>query len=233
MEQSMTDPDPPGSVHSRDTRIVSSEQTGGRSGTVDYSPYYGREAYLDSQESGGHITETKISQDEMAVLELRKAFTMPSSTWKSALIESFMTYCYPWMPIVPATWLEREKNTSITLMKAVLLAGSRTTDVPQVSHDYYAATKALILSGYEKDPIMVVAATALLGWWNPSPPDVASLDNSGFWIRTSINMAYQIGLHKESRGEEGAAYNRCLWWTLAVRVGLALHTSMLTSEGTG
>lgn len=125
---------------------------------------------------------------------------------------------------------------SILLLQAMLLAGSRVSTAifpsPAANggasnkditpgfgpEDFYRRAKTLFWTGAERDPLLITVAACLLNWWNPEGPEHFSTDTSGFWLRISVGLAYQIGLHKDpGDAAEDAGIRRRIFWSLVVR----------------
>jgi hypothetical protein len=189
--------------------------------------YLGRSEYLAS---GIPFSGTKaeygrsnvtLSEVDLKILQLQKAFDIPSRSLSASLIDNFITFCYPWMPIVERPWLEEKggQKPSIFLLQAVFLAGSRVSSGPLLyasSKEFYRKAKALFYCGHEKNTLITIIAVCLLHWWDPASPQQNSVDGSYFWISVGVRCAYQIGLHKELKGGRYAALRRRIWWTLVV-----------------
>ena len=163
------------------------------------------------------------TEDDHQLLRLQGAFELPPRAVRDGLINTFMERCSPWMPIVERSWLEESgpQKPSILLLQAVFVAASRVTSAPAVAayastHQFYRRAKALFWSGYEKNPITVVAAVCILHWYNPEGPEHVSTNTSGFWRYVGVGLAHQIGLQKEPADGRDAALRRRLWWTLFV-----------------
>jgi len=190
--------------------------------------YIGRDAYLDGSipvsENTTNIsprTQDGLSETDMQVLHLYKAFEMPPMSVRNSLIDKFMEHCLPWMPIVDRRWLEDQPDHSPSplLLQSVFLAGSRVSATPLIgatSEDYYQRAKVLFFAGHEKNPLISVVSALLLHWWNPTGPEQISASSSGFWVRIAAGLAYQIGLHKEPVSARDRALRRRIWWTLVV-----------------
>jgi hypothetical protein len=195
---------------------------------VDYEDYYGAPVLQQqqNQDQGTKSSGPGINQVNMAVLRLYNAFDLPSAAFRHSLLDNFMTYVHPLMPIVDMKSLEPRIGYSppIALLKAVLLAGARTTDaqLPFSFEQYYIAIKALLMSGYEKDPVTAMVVACLLGWYNQSSLYSVNIDSSSAWLRFASNIAFQVGLHKEPKTKVNTGYRRRLWWTLVVCVFLYL-----------
>ncbi|KAL3486780.1 hypothetical protein BJX62DRAFT_228498 [Aspergillus germanicus] len=169
-------------------------------------------------------TAEVLTDDDAQLLRLQRAFDMPPRAVRDSLIDVFMKRCAPWMPIVERTWLQEtaDNRPSILLLQSVFLAASRVTSAPAVtayasSHEFYRRAKALFWSGWEKNPLTVIAAVCILHWYNPECPEHVSTNTSGFWRYVGVGLAHQIGLQKEPRGQDGRALRRRLWWSLYAR----------------
>ena len=164
-----------------------------------------------------------MSTAEVKTLELWGSFELPPrSVWQS-LIETFMQYCYPWMPTLSQKELTQSPgdSTSLLLMQSVFLAASRVSSSPVVvdfasSEQFYHRAKTLFYIGHEKDPLIVIKAITMLHWYNPDGPAYVSFDTSEFWLRVGFGLAYQIGLHKEPPPSQQRAIRRRIWWSLVV-----------------
>lgn len=206
--------------------------------------YIGRDAYLDgsipvSEDTTNVSTQAHsgLSEIDMQVLHMYKAFEMPPRSVRNSLIDKFMEYCLPWMPIVDRRWLEDQPNHSPSplLLQSVFLAGSRVSAQPLIgatSEDYYQRAKALFFSGHERNPLISVVSALLLHWWNPTGPEQISASSSGFWVRIAAGLAYQIGLHKEPISARDKSLHRRIWWTLVVGNFSASNCTGLTDTGT-
>ncbi|KAJ5793925.1 Transcription factor [Penicillium paradoxum] len=164
------------------------------------------------------------TEDDLQLLRLQGAFDLPPRAIREGLINTFIERCSPWMPIIERSWLEENgsQKPSILLLQSIFVAASRVTSAPAVTayaslHQFYRRAKALFWSGYEKNPVTVVAAVCILHWYNPEGPEHVSTNTSGFWRYVGVGLAHQIGLHKEPTNKRDAALRRRLWWTLFAR----------------
>lgn len=169
-------------------------------------------------------TQHKLTDTDLAILRVQRVCDLPPRAIRDSLVEAFWIHCYPWTPVVEREWLEQGNTNkrSLLLEHAIMLAGSRVSpalqDYPPI--EFYKKAKVLFWMGTEEDPIVTIAATLLLHWWNPEGPEKVSIDTSGFWSRICIGLAYQIGLHRVPTGKPDAGLRRRLWWSLVVRDNL-------------
>jgi hypothetical protein len=191
-------------------------------------PYTGRSEYLDpsipfSEEKPADTTEANpdLSEIDLQVLRLYKAFDLPQRSIRMTLIDRFMEHCLPWMPIVDRRWIEvqPDHSPSLLLLQSLFLAGSRVssrTGIGATSEEFYQRAKALFNTGHERNPIIVIISVLLLHWYSPTGPEQISASQSNFWVRIAAALAYQIGLHKEPSAGPDRGLRRRVWWTLVV-----------------
>ncbi|KAJ6445118.1 Acyl-CoA dehydrogenase [Purpureocillium lavendulum] len=202
--------------------------------------YDGRNEYLGDEvsvEDPTIVAQSSFNQEhglpdlDVRFLTLRKAFDLPPRTIRESLIDAFMEHCHPWTPIVDRRWLEEsdQRRPSMLLLQAVFLAGSRVLSSPFVyasSSEFYERARALFFHRHEKNTTLAIVAVCLLQWWNPTGPERFSVNTSGFWVRIGVELAYQVGLHKEPAEGPFRSFRRRLWWTLVIR-------DSIISVGTG
>ncbi len=172
-------------------------------------------AGLGSQAGALHSLEAKIRRN-VSTLEI------PKGTLRQSLLRNFLQRCRPWMPLVSEKDLVRldAKNQDTLLVIAMLVAGSIVSsalDAAAHGRRCYQRAKVLFYTNSEQNHLHALMATIFLQWLNPSGPEHVSIDNSSFWLRISVSLAHQLGLHREpdSRMAE-AKLRRRIWWTLVV-----------------
>lgn len=193
--------------------------------------FIGRAHYLDHDTP---FDETKVrdaaiaekrqpSQRETTVLQLFRAFELPTRAVLRSLLDSFLTYCQPWTPVLTRGELDQndQQPPSLILCQSMFLAASRVSTAPSV-HSYatpdqfYHRAKALFFMNHELDALTVIKATIMLQWYTPVGPEQVSYDAGEFWLRVGTGIAFQIGLHREPAPGPTAAARRRIWWTLMV-----------------
>lgn len=148
---------------------------------------------------------------------------LPQGPLRQTLLRNFLQRCRPWMPLVNESDLEKfdAKNSDSLLVTAMLVAGSIVSSAPQVAQigqRCYQRAKVLFYTGAEQNHLYTVMATIFLQWLNPSGPEHVSIDNSSFWLRISVGLAHQLGLHREPNPRMAdAKLRRKMWWALIVR----------------
>lgn len=158
----------------------------------------------------------------MKVLRLYDAFKLPPVPLQQSLIEAFAKRCYTWTPVMDSAFFNaRPSEVSLLLLQSVILAGSLIR--PQVcemgfSERQYERVKALIHSGYEQDPLTVLAAMCVVQNYAVVAPRRISVDMPRAWNIMAIGLAHQLGLHRPSPPDHPqAGLRNRIWWTLVWR----------------
>ncbi|KAF2417643.1 hypothetical protein EJ08DRAFT_703357 [Tothia fuscella] len=204
------------------TRRYSTSYTPTNVSYLERSKYIGDNVAIDDAEEAPPHSTRDLNENDMQILHMQNAFVLPARSVRDSLLDSFWSRCWPWTPIVERGWIEgRPQNeASILLLQGMMLAGSRVSSSPITGgepEEYYNKGKTLFWMGAEKDPLIMTVAALLLNWWNPEGPEHFSIDTSAFWLRISVGLAYQVGLHRDPEGKPDAALRRKLWWSLVTR----------------
>lgn len=162
-----------------------------------------------------HSLQTRIRR-HLSMIEL------PQKPVRETLLRNFLQRCRPFMPLVNESDLDKfdAQNSDSLLVTSMLVAGSIVSSAPQateIGQRCYQRAKVLFYTGAEQNHIHTVMASIFLQWLNPSGPEHVSIDNSSFWLRISVGLAHQLGLHREpDHRVADAKLRRKIWWTLVV-----------------
>jgi len=170
------------------------------------------------------VKRREISSTEIKVLELYSAFDLPELPLQQSLIEAFQEKCWTWMPVVdlPADAQGFISNgLSLLPLQAVMLVGAlmRPGVCTKATCDtYYYRVRSLVHSGYERNPLNLLAALCLVQYYTPTAPKDVSVDTPRFWWSAALGIAQQVGLHRQpSQRDRDHSLRRRLWWTLYAR----------------
>jgi hypothetical protein len=129
---------------------------------------------------GSRARLTELDTIEIDILKQRGAFLLPPRVLCDELIDSYFRWVHPIMPIINRTKFMRHYNDadcppSLLLLQAVLLAGSRVCNSPQLVDSngsttpaaltFYKRAKALYDANYEDDRVTIVQSLLLMGWY--------------------------------------------------------------------
>jgi hypothetical protein len=172
-------------------------------------------------------SEDKISPTETKVLKLHGAFDLPDLALRQSLIEAYIERCYTWMPVIDLeafATTSQQGDSSLLLLQAVILVGALMR--PDVCNKgfcnrQYLRVKALIHSGYERNPLNVLAALCLVQWYTPTAPKDISTDVPRFWNTYAVGLAQQMGMHRPPTKQVASpGLRNRIWWTMVARDNL-------------
>ncbi|KAK8159679.1 fungal-specific transcription factor domain-containing protein [Phyllosticta citrichinensis] len=200
-----------------------------RYGTTDVVHYP-----LPESVRGTKARVNELDDMEINILHTRGAFLLPPRALCDELVEAFFKWVAPVVPVINRSRFMRQYRDprnppSLLLLQAILLAGSRVCNNPQLMDSsgsttpaamtFYKRAKALFDANYEDDRVTIVQALILMGWYWEGPEDVTK--NVFYWSRVAIVVAQGSGMH---RSVEGSQLNRAdkrlwkrIWWTLFSR----------------
>lgn len=203
---------------------------------------------------GSRARLTELDNVEIDILHQRGAFLLPPRALCDELIESYFKWVHPIVPVINRNRFMRQyqdpKNPpSLLLLQAILLAGSRVCNNPQLvdatgsttpaALTFYKRAKALYDASYEDDRVTIVQSLLLMGWYWEGPEDVTK--NVFYWSRVATIVAQGSGMHRSVEGSQLSRADKRLWkriwWTLftrdrsvAVALGRPVHISLDDSD---
>ena len=203
---------------------------------------------------GSRARLTELDNVEIDILHQRGAFLLPPRSLCDELIESYFKWVHPVCPVINRSRFMRQyqdpKNPpSLLLLQAILLAGSRVCNNPQLMDSngsttpaaltFYKRAKALYDANYEDDRVTIVQSLLLLGWYWEGPEDVTK--NVFYWSRVATIVAQGSGMHRTVEGSQLPKSDKRLWkriwWTLftrdrsvAVALGRPVHINLDDSD---
>lgn len=177
---------------------------------------------------GARARMNELDELEIKILHERGAFLLPPRQLCDELVEAYFTWIAPVVPVINRSKFMRRyrdsKNPpSLLLLQAILLAGSRVCNNPQLmdangsttpaAMTFYKRAKALYDANYEDDRVTIVQALILMGWYWEGPEgkmkeraesapsarsDIAAdvTKNVFYWTRVAIVVAQGSGMHR-------------------------------------
>nr|POE54434.1 cutinase transcription factor 1 alpha [Quercus suber] len=200
-----------------------------RHGTTDVVHYP-----LPENIRGARQRVSELDNVEIDILHQRGAFLLPPRALCDELVEAYFQWIAPVVPVINRSKFMRRyrdsKNPpSLLLLQAILLAGSRVCNNPQLmdangsttpaAMTFYKRAKALYDANYEDDRVTIVQALILMGWYWEGPEDVTK--NVFYWSRVAVIVAQGSGMHRSVEGSQLSKADKRLWkriwWTLFTR----------------
>lgn len=126
----------------------------------------------------------ELDEVEVKILSERGAFLLPPREVCDELVHDYFAWIAPIVPVINKnTFMRRYRDPqnppSLLLLQAVLLAGTRVCNHPQLidadgststaATTFYKRAKALFEANYEDDRVTIVQALVLMGWHWDSP----------------------------------------------------------------
>ncbi|PGG96860.1 hypothetical protein AJ79_09422 [Helicocarpus griseus UAMH5409] len=188
---------------------------------------------LDHSSDCSKENNYQVSEREMKVLRLYNAFDLPPVPIRQSLVEAFFERCWTWMPVVDIECFtgSSSKPHSFLLLQALFLAGLQVRKGASSyasSDECFSRVKALLATGFERDPLTILAALCMLQWWNSVSPTDVSMKSSRAWVAHAICLAQQAGLHRNPSPEiPNAGLRRRIWWTLYPIVRFSVRPSTI------
>jgi hypothetical protein len=223
-----------GTARTADTRSTPTGPVSGLEPQRTEPSFLGRSSYMigdglvidedDATRYESHGTTTSlIAEEYQSHVSPSASFmnSLPQSV-ELSLVQNFLERGRPWMPIVDQSDLDPvlSQRPPTLLVTAVLVAGSKLSTSPNALEwgaKSYLRAKSLFFFETSQNALQRIIASILLQWWNPAGPEHVSLDSSTLWLRITVGLAHQIGLHREpGRGFSDAGLRRRLWWTIVV-----------------
>jgi hypothetical protein len=150
-----------------------------RHGTTDVVHYP-----LPENVRGARARINELDNVEIDILHQRGAFLLPPRALCDELVDAYFQWIAPVVPVINRSRFMRRyrdpKNPpSLLLLQAILLAGSRVCNNPQLmdangsttpaAMTFYKRAKALYDANYEDDRVTIVQALILMGWYWEGP----------------------------------------------------------------
>ncbi|KAL2399760.1 Cutinase transcription factor 1 beta [Exophiala dermatitidis] len=178
-----------------------------------------------------------LTMDDIHYLRIKGALDIPSIELRKALIQSYVQYFHPLMPLLDLPTLmncanECPTNTtpkmSILLLQAVMFAGVTFVDSEQIKRAgficrrtarrvFYDRARLLYDLDAEHDRLTIIQAVTLLTFWSETPGD-----NKGgwHWMGVAVSLALTLDLHRQPQHttpDRGSRLRKRIWWCCYMR----------------
>ncbi|OQV05522.1 Fungal specific transcription factor domain-containing protein [Cladophialophora immunda] len=184
----------------------------------------------DKPENLGY--ETRLDPEEIEILNIRGAFTLPDKEVSDRLIQTFFECVYPAFPIFDReefAQLYESGQQSLLILNAIYAISSTLCEddiITKAGFDsrnaarkvFLKRAKALHDADHETNKICLVQAVFLLSFlWNGSTDE----KDMAYWLSIAIGNAQGKGMHRSTTNSTLRPRDRRLWkriwWSLYVR----------------
>lgn len=169
----------------------------------------------------------KIAAEDVGYLFAKGALTLPAVPLQNALLQAYVEYVHPYMPLMDLHSFLNVVNSrdglhgqcSLFLYHAVMFAATAFVDMKHLREAGYSTRKAarkaffqktrlLYDFDYELDRLVLVQALLLMTYWYETPDDQK---DTWHWMGVAISLAHTIGLHRNPGTTSMAPPRQKLW----------------------
>ncbi|RKK89897.1 Cutinase transcription factor 1 beta [Fusarium oxysporum] len=157
---------------------------------------------------------TKVAAEDVRYLRSKGALSVPSVPLQSALLQAYVEYVNPYMPLELFPFLNainagdgRAEKVSLLMYQAVMFAATAFVDIE-------------LLYNFDCEPnqLVVVQALLLMTYWYETSEDKKG---AWHWIGVAISLAYTLCLHRDpsttSMSSARQKLYKRIWWSCFMR----------------
>ncbi|QSZ30680.1 hypothetical protein DSL72_000238, partial [Monilinia vaccinii-corymbosi] len=176
---------------------------------------------------------SKMTSSDIDYLWAKSALRIPSFSLRNALLQAFIEYVYPYMPLLELHKVLQIINDnggsgsmSLLLFQSIMFSGTAFVDIEILGDAGYPSRKAARKSffqsarvlydlDYETDMLTVVQSLLLMTYWYETPEDYK---DTWHWMGRAIDHAYTLALHRDPKGMDvDHKLRKRLWWSCFMR----------------
>ncbi|OAQ64396.1 C6 transcription factor (Ctf1B) [Pochonia chlamydosporia 170] len=170
---------------------------------------------------------SKIAPDDVQYLALKGALTLPNITLQNALLQCYIEYVYPYMPLIDLhnflSIVDRRDGvngqTSLLLYQSIMFSATAFVDMKHLREAgfqsrkaarkaFFQKTRLLYDFDYEQDRLILVQALMQMTYWYETPDDQK---DTWHWMGVAISLAHTIGLHRNPGSTSMSTSKQRLW----------------------
>ncbi|KAI1424411.1 fungal-specific transcription factor domain-containing protein [Xylaria sp. FL1777] len=170
---------------------------------------------------------SKFAPEDVDYLRAKGALSMPSLAFQKALLEAYVEYVHPYMPLLDLhsflgivdAYDGSRGQTSLFLYQAVMFCATAFVSNKDLKEAGYASrkvarraffSKARLLYDfdYENDRLLLVQGLLLMTYWYETPDDQK---DTWHWMGVAISLGHTIGLHRNPANTNMSPQRRKLW----------------------
>ncbi|KAG8412870.1 Cutinase transcription factor 1 beta, variant 2 [Metarhizium acridum] len=169
----------------------------------------------------------KIAPEDVQYLALKGALTLPNVSLQNALLQSYIEYVYPYMPLIDLhhflSIVDRRDGvngqTSLLLYQSIMFSATAFVDMKHLREAGFSSRKAarkaffqktrlLYDFDYEQDRLVLVQSLMQMTYWYETPDDQK---DTWHWMGVAISLAHTIGLHRNPGSTSMSTSKQRLW----------------------
>ncbi|KAF9894425.1 hypothetical protein FE257_007928 [Aspergillus nanangensis] len=191
-----------------------------------------------------------LQPEDAQYLAVKGAFTLPDTTLRNELLNTFVHNVYPYVPLLDLnTFLQSiadndgRQRVSLLLFHAVMFSSTAFIEPEHLHRAGYASRKALRKEFFQKarvlydfdvetNRVVVIQAVLLMTYWHETPDDPK---NFRYWMEIALSFAMPTIKYISNRETETTSHRlwKRLWWCLYTRdrlVSLNLRRPAIISD---
>ncbi|KAG5917581.1 Cutinase transcription factor 1 beta [Claviceps africana] len=168
-----------------------------------------------------------MAPEDVQYLAAKGALTLPNMTLQSALLQCYIEYVYPFMPLIDLHHFLSIVNrrdgvggqTSLLLYQSIMFSAVAFVDIKHLREAgfstrkaarkaFFQKTRLLYDFDYEQDRLVLVQSLMQMTYWYETPDDQK---DTWHWMGVAISLAHTIGLHRNPGTTTMSASKRRLW----------------------
>ncbi|KEF63863.1 uncharacterized protein A1O9_01841 [Exophiala aquamarina CBS 119918] len=160
-----------------------------------------------SNKPGRLTPDSHLNAEDLEVLQLRSAFTLPEQEASDALVKTFFDAVYPAFPIFDRrdfAVLYETNQISLLILNAIFAIASTLCDAEVIRKagfesrrsarkTFIKRAKALYDADYDRDKVVLIQATFILSFLWEGPNEEKDMWH---WLGIAISIAQGKGLHR-------------------------------------
>ncbi|CAH0053313.1 unnamed protein product [Clonostachys solani] len=170
---------------------------------------------------------SKVAPEDVSYLHFKGALTLPTIALQNALLQAYVEYVHPFMPLMDIheflSIVNRRDGlngqTSLFLYQAVMFSATAFVDMKYLREagypsrksarkSFFQKTRLLYDFDYELDRLVLVQALLLMTYWYETPDDQK---DTWHWMGVAISLAHTIGLHRNPGSTTMCLSKQKLW----------------------
>ncbi|KAM0154313.1 hypothetical protein ACHAQE_000817 [Botrytis cinerea] len=176
---------------------------------------------------------SKMTSVDIDYLWAKSALLIPEPPLRNALLQAFIEYIYPYMPLLELHKVLQIINDeggsgamSLLLFQSIMFSGTAFVDMESLKRAGHRTRKAarkaffqrarvLYDLDYENDMLTVVQSLLLMTYWYETPEDHK---DTWHWMGRAIDHAYTLALHRDPKGiDADHKLRKRVWWSCFMR----------------
>ncbi|ESZ90862.1 hypothetical protein SBOR_8754 [Sclerotinia borealis F-4128] len=177
---------------------------------------------------------SKMTSADINYLWAKSALIIPAPPLRNALLQAFIEYVYPFMPVLELHKVlniindeGKSGSMSLLLFQSIMFSGTAFVNMDSLRRAgfqtrkgarkaYFQKARVLYDLDYETDMLTVVQSLLLMTYWYETPEDYK---DTWHWMGRAIDHAYTLALHRDPKFMDAVDHKlrKRVWWSCFMR----------------